>query len=58
MEILQGEVSRRTTWPWSTLRNAALAGMGARQVLADAIGQSDLTGAAAPPHLPYGPVAR
>ena len=39
------EPSHRAQWLWRTLRAAELAGLDARQVLADAVGQRDLTGA-------------
>jgi conjugative relaxase-like TrwC/TraI family protein len=39
------EPSHQATWLWLTLRSAELAGLDARQVLADAIGERDLTGA-------------
>jgi len=39
------EPSRRAKWLWRTLRAAELAGLDARQVLTDAIGERNLTGA-------------
>jgi AAA domain len=41
----QPELSHKTKWLWRTLRSAELAGLDARQVLADAIGERTLTGA-------------
>ena len=38
------EPSHKAQWLWRTLRGAELAGLDARQVLADAVGQRDLTG--------------
>ena len=39
------EPGHQAQWLWRTLRAAELAGLDARQVLADAIGERDLTGA-------------
>jgi hypothetical protein len=41
----QPELSRKTQWLWRTLRAAELAGLDARQILADAAGERSLTGA-------------
>jgi hypothetical protein len=41
----QPAAGHRDKWLWRTLRSAELAGLDARQVLADAIGERDLTGA-------------
>ena len=39
------ELSHKAKWLWRTLRAAELAGLDARQVLADAVGERNLTGA-------------
>jgi conjugative relaxase-like TrwC/TraI family protein len=39
------ETSHQARWLWRTLRTAELAGLDARQVLADAVGERDLAGA-------------
>ena len=41
----RGQPSHQVKWLWRTLRAAELAGLDARQVLADAIGERDLAGA-------------
>jgi hypothetical protein len=41
----QDKYSHKAQWLWRTLRSAELAGLDARQVLADAVGERNLTGA-------------
>jgi conjugative relaxase-like TrwC/TraI family protein len=41
----QAEPTHKTRWLWRTLRAAELAGLDTRQVLAEAVGERDLTGA-------------
>ena len=39
------ELSHKATWLWRTLHTAELAGLGARQILAEAVNERNLTGA-------------